>query len=334
MYKVTKLRIKLFLTTFVLFGLVFVPTFLRAENEIMLQESDIDVQTIPENPEPYQDVTIKLVSYATDLNRAMIVWRSGSSTILSGYGKTSYSFKTFGANTTIVFDVTITPSGSTSGVSKKISISPSEVEVFWESVDGYLPPFYKGKSFITRESTIKVVAIPNSNVVKQGKGNIAYTWKNKDNTVQNASGYNKDSYVFKNDILNNSEDVTVSVSSVDGKYSAIKTISIPMVSPKIIFYKKSPTEGILYNQALTNDMLMEEDEMTIVAEPYFLATKGNEYFFDYYWKINGEDIATPSKKSEITIRPSSRGGYATIDLYMENLKTLYQEVSGSLKLNL
>ena len=124
------------------------------------------------------------------------------------------------------------------------------------------------------------------------------------------------------------------VSSADGLYNAVKNIDVPIVSPKIIFYKKLPTEGVLYGQALNNNYIMTEDEMTIVAEPYFLALKGNEYSFEYQWKINGEDIATPTKKREVTIRPSSRGGYATIDLYMENLKTLFQEVGGSLKINL
>jgi hypothetical protein len=328
-----KLKIKFFTIIFLFYGLIFVPNFLYAENEIILQESDIEIETTPENPEPYQDVTIKLVSYATDLNKATIEWRSGSSIVLSGYGKTSYSFKTFGPNTAIVFDITITAPGGMNSVSKKVSIAPSEVEIFWEAVGGYVPPFYKGKSLVGREGAIKVVAMPNTNVIKQGKGNITYTWKTNDKTKQSASGYNKDSYVFKNEALNKNEEVSVFASSVDGKYNAIKTITIPISSPKILFYKKSPTEGVLYNYALTNNDLLREEEITIVAEPYFLDYM-SDYDFDYSWKINGEEIATPLKKREITIRPSSRGGYATISLDMENLRTLFQEVSGSLRLNL
>lgn len=329
-----KFKIKKFTISLLLIGLIITPSILRAESEIILQESDVEIQTTPENPEPYSDVTIKLVSYATDLNKAMIEWRSGSTILLSGYGKTSYSFTTFGANTATVFDVIITPPESINSISKNIIIKTSEVELLWESVDGYTPPFYKGKSLVGREGTIKVVAIPNTNVVKQGKGNITYTWKSNDKTNQNASGFNKDSFILKNEILNKSEEVSVMASSVDGKYNAIKTITIPTYSPKILFYKKSPTEGVLYNYALENDYFMAEDEMTVVAEPYFLAYKGNEYNFNYKWKINDKEVPTPTEKREITIRPSSRGGYATINLNMENLKTLYQEVSGSLKLNL
>jgi len=293
---VKKFKIKKFTIIIILLGLIITPSILLAESEIMIQDSDVEIQLIPENPEPYQDVTIKLVSYATDLNKAMIEWRSGSTIVLSGYGKTNYSFTAFGPNTATVFDVTITPSGSMGSISKNIVIAPSEVEVLWESLDGYTPPFYKGKSLVGREGTIKVVAIPNTNVVKQGKGNITYTWKSNDKTNQNASGFNKDSFVLKNEVLNKSEEVSVMASSVDGKYNAMKTINIPTFSPKILFYKKSPTEGVLYNYALVDNYFMAEDEMTIIAEPYFLALKGNEYDFSYKWKINNKEVQTPTEK--------------------------------------
>ncbi len=315
-------------------GLFYVPVISLADNEIQLQDSDINVTTYPDNPEPYDDITITLKSYATDLNSALIQWQSGSKTLLSGYGKTSYSFKALGPNTTTIFTVSITPAGSIDTVTKQIAISPSEVEILWESIDGYTPPFYKGKSFISAEGTIKAVAIPNTSTIKQGKGNIVYNWKENDSPEQSASGYNKDSYVFTNSELNSKEDVTVTASSIDGQYNATKTIEVPIINPKILFYLKSPTEGTLYNTALSDDTFVSGDEATMVAEPYFLALKGKENIFTYSWKINGDGITTPSNPRELTIRPTSRGGYATIDIVMENLNTLYQKVAGHLKIDL
>ncbi len=311
-----------------------IPIFSHAQPEIMLQQNDVDVETIPQNPEPYQNVTINLTSYATDLNKAMIKWQSGSKTILSGYGKTSYSFRTFGPNTTTLFTVIITPANSLVNIVKKVLISPSEVDVLWEAVNSYTPPFYKGKSFVSREGAIRVVAIPNTNDIKQGKGKIAYTWSLDDKAVPSASGFNKNSYTFQNNVLNREENIKVTASSIDGTYNATKRITIAMISPKIVFYKKSPTAGVLYNQALTAGYLMTGDEMTIVAEPYFFAFDKDMSSFTYQWEINGKAIDTPLKKTEITIRPTSRGGYAIIGLTIENLKTLFQEVSGQLKLNL
>ncbi|MDE2030676.1 MAG: hypothetical protein KGI58_00215 [Patescibacteria group bacterium] len=313
--------------------IVSIPSYSKAIDGIGLQESDITASTQPENPEPYQDVTISLVSYATDLNKATIEWRSGSKVLLSGIGRTNFSIKAPGPNVTAVYTATITPVGDTNSITKQIIISPSDIEVLWESVDGYTPPFYKGKSFASPESLIKVVAIPDTSAVKSSS-NLVYTWKNNGKTIQSASGYGKDSYIFANNELNRSEEITVSASTVDGSYNATKTINIPIIDPKIVFYKRSPTDGVLYNSALVNDVFMSGDEFTIVATPYFLATLGNEDKFTYSWQINGNSISTPSKKTELTVRPSSRGGYATIGVTMENLNTFFQKVTGQLKINL
>ncbi len=321
-------------TIFVLLSIFFVSKYSSAAIEIPIQDSDISVETIPENPEPYQDVTIKISSYATDLNKAKIDWQNNSKLILSGIGKTSYSFKALGPNSALIFNIAITPEGSINKINKQVAIKPSEIDLLWEAVDGYTPLFYKGKSFVSAEGIVKVVGIPNTNTIKSGKGSMSYSWKSKDSNVAGASGYNKDSYVFKNNELNSQEEITVTASSVDGQYDATKKIIIPIISPKIIFYKKSPADGILYNKALIDDTFVEENEITVVAEPYFLALKNKENAFTYNWKINGEGITTPTKKTELTIRPSARGGYATISIVMEDLKSFFQKVTGQLKLTL
>lgn len=308
------------------------PYISSAETQIEIQEGEINIETSPNNPQPYEDVTINLSSYATDLNKAIITWQSESKTVLSGIGKTSYSFKTKGPNTSTVFNINITPVGEMSTISKTVVISPSEIEILWESVDGYTPPFYKGRSLPVSGGFIKAVAIPNTNTIRSGNGSITYTWKNAGNTNLDVSGYNKNSYIFKNDMFNDKNEITVIASSVSGNYGAENTIEIPVYEPKIIFYKKSPLEGILYNNAYNKEATMTEDEITLVAEPYFMSLKGNN--FSYLWKINNELINTPSKKTELTIKPTSRGGYATINLVMENLNDLFQKASNTLKLKL
>lgn len=328
----THQRVKIFLVVLFITGLFFVAQNNSSALEIGLQDTDVSIDMIPESPEPYQDVTIKLTSYATDLNKSIIEWRSGSNVILSGIGRTSYSFTTLGPNVSTIFDITIKPAEGGGTITKRIVINPSEVEILWEGVDSYTPPFYRGKSFTSREGRIKAVAMPNT--ARVGKGGVTYTWKSDGNTVLGASGYNKDAYIFTNSELNLKENLTVSASSVDGRYNATKTITIPMITPQIVFYKKSPTEGIMYNNALTGTTFITEDEVTVVAVPYFSALKGSENLFSYNWKINGEAIETPSRKTELTVRPESRGGYATISLELDNLSTFFQKASGQLKLSL
>lgn len=318
----------------VIVSILSMPSFSFAESEISIYESDIDIQMWPETPEPYKDVEIKLISYATDLNKANIEWKIGASIVLSGYGKTTYTMKAPGPNITTNIILSITPVNSINKLIKQIVIRPSDIEVLWEAIDGYTPPFYRGKSLISKEGTIKLVAIPNSSTIKSGKGNISYKWMRDDATVQEASGYNKDSYVFENNVLKSSETINLTASSIDGSYNASKNLDIPIYSPKVLFYKRSPTEGVQHNRVLDSNTVFTGDEMTIVAEPYFLALKGSENLFNYKWNINGDPIKTPSKKTELTIRPTARGGYANIDVTFENINKVFQKISGALKLTL
>lgn len=319
---------KIFIVSLFVFLL---PVFSFALNEINVWENDINVEIIPENPEPYQEVTVKITSYATDLNKAVIEWRSGSSLLISGYGQTKYSFKVSGPNTSTVVDISITPEGSYQKINKQVVVSPTEVDMLWESVDGYTPPFYKGKALVTGESVIKVVALP---IIKNGinQSNIVYNWRQDDSAKEDKSGYNKNYFIFSNKAMNNKENVSVTVSSVDGGYFAKDSIEVPISSPKIVFYKKSPILGVLYNKALVNDSYFPEKEFTITAEPYFLAIKEKESAFKNTWKVNSNLV--PIQGREITLQPTATDGYATISVVMENFSTLFQKASGQLRISL
>lgn len=329
-----KISFKFYLVVLLMIGFLISPAFSHADSAITIQPTDIQIETIPTNPEPYQLVTIKLTSYSTDLNKAMITWKSRGSVISSGYGKTSYSFTASGPNTNMIFSILINPAGSMTSITKQVGISPSVVSLLWEAVDSYTPPFYKGKALLSRQGKIRVVAIPTTASTSGEGNNITYTWKLNDQTHQEVSGYNQNSYTFPNNVLDKSENVSVTASSVDGSYQATNSINISTYNPKILFYKKSPTEGVLYNKALVDGAKIYKEEETITAIPYYLSLKGNESNFNYNWQINGNSTDTPNPPMELTIKPTSTSGYATISLTIQNLKTLFQDVTGQLKLSL
>ena len=322
---------KSILKIFIVFGILFLANTSFAVTQI--SPSDIDVNIVPSNPAPFENVTVTINSYATDLNGASIEWSDSGKVVLSGVGKISYSFQTGAVNTSKNLSVKISPSDVAGTITKQILIKTSEIDLLWESPSAYTPPFYKGKALPTSESTLKVVAMPNTVGVATARKNMIYAWKSNFNAISGASGYGKDSYTFKNDSLNAGEHISVAVSSTNSSFSAQDSVDIPIIKPLLLFYKKSPTEGVLYQNVLTNDSFMTEDEMTVVAEPYFLST-GNTNDFQYAWKINGNDISTPKNPFELTVRPSSRGGYATISLSLESISKLFQTVAGSIRINL
>jgi hypothetical protein len=316
--------------------LAFVGIFvLPAHNiyaEIKVDAGDINIEMIPNNPEPYSDVTIKLKSYALDLDRANIEWKISNKIVLSGVGRTLYTFTTSSPNTTTIINLNITPDTGIV-INKQIIIRPSEIEMLWQAVDSYTPAFYKGKALPIQESKIKIVAFPNTiNVAKANKKNMVYTWQRGDNAVPNSSGYGKDSFTFTNSVLAFTEHIGLSVSSTDNTYNATGTLDVGIVKPKILFYKKSPINGALYDEAMLDSTTMTEDEMTIIAEPYYLNKDSSDLQYD--WKINNNSINTPSKKTELTIRPSSRGGYALVSLSVDSITKLFQSITNSIKINL
>ncbi len=299
------------------------------------QGNDITISTNPESPLPFSQVAITLTSYSMDLDKANIEWNSNGNTVLSGLGKTKYSFTTGGPNTSTVFNVNIIPEDQSQSITKTFAILPSDIDMLWEAMDSYTPPFYKGKALPSKEGRIKIVAYPNTSGLSQtSQKNISYTWKNNFDTVKSASGSGKSKYIFTNSDLKNVEKISVSASGPGNSYTAEGSVSINMVNPQIIFYKKSPLEGALYQKSISNEDYLPEDEITFLAEPYFMSFKNGESGIDYSWKINGASVDTPKSPRELTVRPSARGGYATVSFSLENTKKLFQSVANNIKIEL
>jgi len=304
-------------------------------NAIEVQPDDIFVEINPENPRPFGDVSLSLGSYAIDINKAEIVWSSNKKILFSGTGKTVYSFKAGGVNTNTIISIEITPEETSIKINKQIVITPSDMDILWEAVDSYTPPFYKGKALPSQEGLIKIVALPNtSGLINVDTKNISYTWKLDDTISQNASGFGKSSYTFRNSSLSDGEKISVVASGKGSSYNTEGFVKLNITNPELIFYKKSPTEGIIYENAFLNDGYVTDKEITFVAEPYFLAMKNNISDFSFKWKINGEDIETPKKPRQLTVRPDGNGGYATINLSIESLSRLFQSVAKNLRINL
>src|SRR5574344_1154738 len=107
MIKVRFFKLKSIIGLFTFLTLIFGVQVVFSAPQIQVQESEISVETAPKNPQPYQEVTIRLSSYATDLSKATITWQSDGGVVLSGIGKTSYTFKAPGADITARFNISI-----------------------------------------------------------------------------------------------------------------------------------------------------------------------------------------------------------------------------------
>ncbi len=327
---------------FFLTVVLFLGTFLsgispvHAADLTNLTDADIAVAVTPETPGPYQSVTISISSYSVDLNRAKIMWTLDGKIEPSGTGVKKFSFTTGALGSKSVVTIGII-ADATHRVDKQITIEPAQLDLLWESPDSYVPPFYRGKALPSIEATIKIVALPNSGALLDAPaGSLVYQWKHNSSVDQQASGYGKNYYVFRSDYLNKKE--IVSVQAADGgtgSFNATDTLEIVPVNPKIVFYADKFNEGTDYGNALVDTTALTENEITIVAAPYFFSPKEKILTpgFKYDWAINNKSIPAPDPKNMLTVQPTEgTTGTGVISLSLENMGKLFQSAKNTINI--
>lgn len=297
---------------------------------------DVDVIVTPEVPGAFEDVTMKVQSYLTDVNRAFIIWKKDGKTLLSGTGKIDFSFTTNDVGRETVIDVEMLLIGGES-VKKHFSFNPAEVNLVWEGADSYTPPFYRGRALPTSEGVMRVLAIPQMKIGSNitSTSNYVFTWKRNDKVIQRGSGYEKNAFLFRQDYLNDEEHIEVT--SQDNTSGAIAKGDVIMktYTPKIVFYERDPIYGIDWAHALEGEFDVASAEKTIIAIPYFFSPAdplAND--FSYTWSINGKEIDTPAIKNMLTLKSSGQQGVSNITLKIENALKLFLDATGSITVNL
>ncbi|MFA5778017.1 MAG: hypothetical protein WC870_00795 [Candidatus Paceibacterota bacterium] len=291
--------------------------------------TDILVNIAPENPAPRENTTITLNSYAYNLDIVLISWSMNGKTTLSGIGKKSFSLKapSAGGETNITATIAL-PDGQTS---LKIKIKPNIMILLWQANDSYVPPFYKGKAMPSPDSQIKVVAIPE---IKSGSQivnpkNMNYVWKKDYTNNVDGSGYGKRSFIYTSDYLDDSNNISVTASTVDQKYSSKASVDIGAFQPKILFYKNDANLGTLWEQALQNGHRVQGDE-TIEATPYFISPKDIRIpLLKWNWSINDSSVDTLNSTKNLMPLKIQEGisGTAKIKLEVENIYKIFTTAS-------
>ena len=301
-----------------------------------VRDTDLVLGLSPQYPAPNQNVIATLNSYVLNLDKANISWSVNGEENANGIGKKNFSFKVgnLGSNTEVVASIN-TLDGQT--IEKKIIIAPTDIDLLWEAVDSYAPPFYKGKSLTPNQGTFKVVALPSitTNGANINPNNLSYKWERDGNGQPDSSGWGKSSYVFRHSYLDKNNEVQVEVSDISSNINTGGKIILYTADPKIVFYKKDSLFGTDWNNALSSPFSVGENGDTLVAEPYFFSPKNinaSELAFD--WSINGENITTPNPKNILSIKKEAgQTGVAKIKVVISNVATLFQEMAKTLDVN-
>lgn len=225
--------------------------------------SDISIDTIPNNPAPGSTVTLTATSYSMDLSQADISWIYNNITVAEGVGKSTISVVAPASGGTGV--VTVSASGSGTNASSSVILRPGSIDLLWEAVDSYTPPFYKGKALLPVNGLIKYTAIGSATAPK----NLSYVWSRNSSALPESSGYGKSSLIIKHNELNPIESVTVTAST--GTFSGTGTVRLsPLTTPTAIVYKNQ--QGYVdYSNGYTKTIPFTQSGMVVHIEPYFFS---------------------------------------------------------------
>jgi hypothetical protein len=293
---------------------------------------NFSIAITPTNPGPNETVNFSLSAYEFNIDLAGIVWNVDGKPVKSGVGQTSFSMTSPLNGKSATISAVVTPVGG-SALTNSVTISPADMDVLYEVIDGYVPPFYRGKTLPIKQSQIKVVAVPH---VKTVSGSYArpedfvYTWRKDGQNVPSQSGIARDSLIFANQILD--KDNVVSVSATNGSKTVGSNLTLKMSEPEIIFYEEYSIEGVQYQRALSNVSDLKKPRLTVVAEPYFLSSdfKTNQNII-MGWQVNGVKADNKFKQS-ITLNTLDRVGLVTLTASYNDTKKLFREITNSMKI--
>jgi len=320
----------------VLFGLM---VFLAQPQYTNAIDPFVSLTLSPAYPKEGEMVSIDAISYAIDMQAAIITWYVNGVKELSAPGATQFSLPAGNTGRATTIDVVISASDGTT-VQKSITFSPSSTDMIWEAVDSYTPPFYRGKALPVSGGTVKIVALPHITDTA-GKNiadsNLVYTWHidgfKRDVTSQ--SGYGKNILTIVKNILSHKETVGVDITSRDGSRSSASTTSLSTTNQEIIYYQYHPLLGILYNRVLTEQTNPATAEFSVLAEPFFFSLpQKNPNTLTYMWRMNGSTLPTdPSYPHMMTFGlPKGTRGNSSISLSIEHPLSVFQSASKQLSI--
>ncbi len=319
--------------TFFVFSLVLTVFFCGITGSVFAQSiDDFSISANPEFPKELGETVISITSYSTNLTTSKIVWKENGVVVAQEYGLQERSFTAprNGSSKTITVEAT-TQSGLK--IAKDYILAPQSMDLLWEAVDSYVPPFYKGKALAGEQSLVKVVAIPNftSRGALLDRTQTVFTWSVGGRQPDGVSGYNKPSLVFKFSPIKNGETVKVLAESLNGNSQTEDAVSLRPVATDIVFYEASPLLGTLYERAFTRGLRLISNEITLVAEPYFFSAGQNSTSnTTYAWGVDGNSVNPGSDKTRITLRNPGKSGKATISVAVKHIEKTLQNLTRSI----
>lgn len=191
------------------------------------------------------------------------------------------------------------------------------VDLLWHG-DGYVPPFYKGRTLWSSQSTITLVAIPHG---LGSSANLDFRWSRNGTVLGSLSGAGKNTLNLTDTVLSKTQNITIEIVSDDNETLAVNSASITPAAQSALVYENNPLYGYLFHREVSRTYPLKDEEVTFTAFPLLFNTES----LDYQWRTNAGRAET---SRSVTYRvPEGGSGRASISLNISNVEKILQSAS-------
>ncbi len=247
--------------------------------------SEFSLQATNPNPDPGETVTIEVITFAFDKDRASYEWRVNGVRQREASGRGQYRLALppgkEGEARTVSVTLT-TPDGITR--TKNVAVRAVSAPLYWWADTG-VPYWYKGKALPVAGTSVNVIALP----AVANPGGLAYQWRFNGGLVPQASGLGKSRYSFTLQFPVR-EQIEVAMQDAAGTFSKTAAASVKPAEPQVGIYPLVPKRGVAWERRAAEFSADSGQPHQFIAVPFFFPRAG-ERALAYIWNLNGKDIA-------------------------------------------
>lgn len=285
----------------VLLALVALP----AHAQISSTESVV-LSITPENPRPYDTVTVLPESSLIDLASAKIsVLVNGTAVVSGGVQRVPVTVGGPGDRTTIRVDAVV---GGKTYTAQRV-IRPADVSLITEPVSS-THPFYRGAPLIAPSGRIRVIALADlrtAPATRIAPANLVYTWSWGDRVLAEYSGIGRSTLNLAAPVRYRDAEISVTVTDATSNLIASASTFISPVDAIARIYPTDPLSGPDFDHALSGRFGLSGEEAAFRGVGYFFGAKPS-----LTWSINSQPA---SNDNEVTVRTTGSGqGSAALSL--------------------
>ncbi|MEK7227518.1 MAG: hypothetical protein AAB641_01340 [Patescibacteria group bacterium] len=198
------------------------------------------------------------------------------------------------------------------------------VDLLWQG-NGYVPPFYQGRTIWSKQTKITLLVIPHG---LGSSANLNYKWTKTGTVLGNASGIGRNSLIFIDNILSKPQTFKVEIIAGDETVVASASVDVTPSSPSLSVYEDSPLYGFTFHQEVGSAYQMKEKEATFAAFPFFFGIKDRaDGAIEYGWRANAGEVET---RNSVTYRaPDGTSGSAEVSASATHKEKITQDARKS-----